>query len=70
VTLPGSTADPGLASAVSARLATVETRLRDVVLSSHPLLTAASAHLVQAGGKRFRPLLTLLAGHLGDPDAP
>jgi heptaprenyl diphosphate synthase len=70
VTLPGSTADPALAAAVSARLDTVETRLREVVLSSHPLLTAASAHLVQAGGKRFRPLLTLLAGHLGDADAP
>jgi heptaprenyl diphosphate synthase len=27
-------------------------------------------HLAEAGGKRFRPLLTLLAGHLGDPTAP
>ena len=57
-------------AAVSARLQVVEQRLRDVTVSSHPLLSAASGHLVQAGGKRFRPMLALLAGHLGDPDAP
>src|SRR5205823_7270496 len=27
-------------------------------------------HLVEAGGKRFRPLLVLLAAHFGDPAAP
>jgi heptaprenyl diphosphate synthase len=70
VTLPGPTTDPALTAAVSAGLDAVEDRLREVVLSSHPLLTAASAHLVQAGGKRFRPLLALLSGHLGDPNAP
>jgi heptaprenyl diphosphate synthase len=70
VTLPGPTTDPSVAAAVSAGLAAVEERLRDVVLSSHPLLAQASVHLVQAGGKRFRPLLTLLAGHLGDPGRP
>ena len=30
---------------------------------------ATSRHLVEAGGKRVRPMLTLLASHLGDPDA-
>jgi heptaprenyl diphosphate synthase len=69
VTLPRVPADP-VAESVAAGLKAVEERLREVVLSSHPLLTAASAHLVEAGGKRFRPMLTLLAGHLGDPDAP
>jgi heptaprenyl diphosphate synthase len=29
-----------------------------------------SRHLVEAGGKRFRPLLVLLAAQLGDPSAP
>ena len=40
------------------------------VRSDHPLLTDASRHLAEAGGKRFRPMLVLLASHFGDPDAP
>src|SRR4029079_10834922 len=48
----------------------VEARLREVVVSSHPLLTGAGAHLVAGGGQRLRPLLTLLAAHLGDPHRP
>ena len=63
-------ADPALATAVRAGLDTVEERLREVVASAHPLLSEAASHLVAAGGKRFRPLLALLAAHLGDPDAP
>jgi len=63
-------ADPALASAVRQGLEVVEDRLRDVVVSAHPMLAEAAAHLVQAGGKRFRPLLALLAAHLGHPDAP
>jgi heptaprenyl diphosphate synthase len=62
--------DPALQASVSAGLEQVEVRLREVVVSSHPLLTGAAAHLVEAGGKRFRPLLTLLAAHFGDPRAP
>jgi heptaprenyl diphosphate synthase len=30
----------------------------------------AAVHLVEAGGKRFRPLLTLLAAQFGDPHLP
>ncbi|MDQ3502857.1 MAG: polyprenyl synthetase family protein [Actinomycetota bacterium] len=63
-------ADPALATAVRAGLDTVEGRLREVVASAHPLLSEAASHLVAAGGKRFRPLLALLAAHLGDPEAP
>ena len=63
-------ADPALTAAVRDGLALVEARLNDVVESSHPMLTEASRHLVQAGGKRFRPLLALVASHLGDPSAP
>ena len=67
--VPGvlDTADPALTASVRAGLEQVETRLRAVVSSSHPLLQESASHLVQAGGKRFRPLLALLAGHLGDP---
>ena len=58
--------DPALQAAVNEGLERVEERLREVVRSSHPLLSESAAHLVQAGGKRFRPLLALLAAHLGD----
>ena len=57
--------DPALQAAVTAGLEQVEERLREVVRSSHPLLSEAASHLVAAGGKRFRPLLTLLAAELG-----
>jgi heptaprenyl diphosphate synthase len=63
-------ADPELADAVRTALGTVEARLGEVVASAHPMLSLAASHLVAAGGKRFRPLLALLAAHLGDPDAP
>ncbi|MCW2666254.1 MAG: Trans-hexaprenyltranstransferase [Frankiales bacterium] len=63
-------ADPALAASISQQLERVEERFREVVQSAHPLLTEASRHLVLAGGKRVRPLLALLAAHLGDPTAP
>jgi heptaprenyl diphosphate synthase len=59
-------ADPALQAAVSEGLDQVELRLHEVVKSAHPMLTEAAGHLVEAGGKRFRPLLTLLAAQLGD----
>ena len=60
-------ADPALTASVRAGLGQVEARLMSVVASSHPLLQESASHLVQAGGKRFRPLLALLAAHFGDP---
>jgi heptaprenyl diphosphate synthase len=62
-----ATADPALAASIEQGLAAVEARLRDVVGSAHPLLNSAAGHLIAAGGKRVRPMLTLLASHLGDP---
>lgn len=58
--------EPVLADAVTARMAVVEQRLRDAVAHSDALAGATSRHLVDAGGKRLRPMLTLLCGHLGD----
>jgi heptaprenyl diphosphate synthase len=65
-----SLADPALDSTVRQGLALVETRLRDAVQQADPLAADASRHLVIAGGKRVRPMLTLLASHLGDPARP
>lgn len=45
-------------------LAEVETRLRDQVAAELPFVESAARHLVDAGGKRFRPMLVLLAGEL------
>jgi len=46
-------------------LALVEERLRTSVATQLPFLEQASRYLIDAGGKRFRPLLVLLAGMLG-----
>jgi heptaprenyl diphosphate synthase len=60
-------ADPGLESAVLATLAEVEARLYAALASEDPLVGEAARHLLDAGGKRFRPLLVALAAQLGDP---
>ena len=59
--------DPELGPSVSSCLAEVEKQLRAAISHSDPLADATSRHLVEAGGKRIRPLLTLLASHLGNP---
>jgi heptaprenyl diphosphate synthase len=67
---PDLTADPALEVALRTGLAQVEAALHDAVKSDYPFVTEASRHLVDAGGKRSRPLLVLLAAQLGDPAAP
>jgi heptaprenyl diphosphate synthase len=47
------------------RLAEVEERLLEAATSDDPYLTKIAQHLLLAGGKRFRPLLALLASEFG-----
>jgi len=51
------------------RLGEVETALRASVHSEVAVINAAARHVLEAGGKRFRPQLVLLAAEFGDPDA-
>jgi heptaprenyl diphosphate synthase len=63
--------DSGLDASVRSSLAVIEDRLHAAVISADPFVADAARHLVDAGGKRFRPLLVTLAAQLGDrPDAP
>ena len=62
--------DPALEASLAAGLAQVEQELRESVRSSSPFINEAAGYLVEAGGKRFRPLLVLLAAQFGDPTRP
>jgi heptaprenyl diphosphate synthase len=61
--------DPALESRLRARMAEVETALEGAIQSEASFVTTAARHLMHAGGKRFRPLLVLLAAETGDPSA-
>jgi len=63
-------ADSAFENTIMATLAQVEQLLRETVHSADPLVTAAARHLVDAGGKRFRPLLVALAAQFGDGGGP
>ncbi|MFB6986347.1 polyprenyl synthetase family protein [Streptomyces sp. NPDC056304] len=65
-----SVRDHALEADVQAGLAAVESGLLEATKSGVPFITEAAQHLVRAGGKRFRPLLAMLAAQFGDPDAP
>jgi heptaprenyl diphosphate synthase len=55
---------------IRADLDRTEAMLHDVIRSDQAMITEAAAYLIDAGGKRFRPMLTLLSGYLGDPTDP
>ncbi len=61
--------DAELETSLASGMARVEDGLREAVASDDPFIAVASRYLVEAGGKRFRPLLVLLAAQFGDPDA-
>jgi heptaprenyl diphosphate synthase len=75
ISTPASTIGPwlpagALGASLADGLARVEEALTAAVGSEHPFVREAAGHLMAAGGKRFRPMLALLAAQLGDPTAP
>jgi len=59
--------DKALEASLLADMAKVEELMRSHIKGDYPLVIETSRHLVEAGGKRLRPLLTLLAAQFGDP---
>ena len=59
--------DKALETSLLADMARVEELMRSHIKGDYPLVIETSRHLVEAGGKRLRPLLTLLAAQFGDP---
>ena len=60
-----------LAEALGDDMAAVNALIRDRMASEHaPRIPEVTAHLIEAGGKRLRPLLTLAAARLCGYDGP
>lgn len=80
ITLPARTSDvlhrisvevPALADSLERDLADVEEATRAAVMSPwNPFVTEVARHLIDAGGKRLRPVLALLGAQFGDPGRP
>ena len=63
-----SLSDVKLEKSLKKDMARVEDLLRTHIQGDYPLVVETSRHLVEAGGKRLRPLLTLLGAQFGDPN--
>jgi heptaprenyl diphosphate synthase len=57
--------DRAVETSVTAILGEVERALRAVVASDDPMVTDAARHGLEAGGKRFRPMLVALGAQFG-----
>jgi heptaprenyl diphosphate synthase len=69
--IPGLEApDEALEADIRMRLDRVEEALDKAVRAESDLLSASAKYLLAAGGKRFRPMLALVAGYFGDPTDP
>ena len=69
-TLGVSFADTALEARVAGGVDEVESQLAAAVDSPETFVAEAAAHLLNAGGKRFRPLLVMLSAEFGDPTHP
>ena len=59
--------DNQLEQSLISDLKKVEELMRSHIKGDYPLVVETSRHIVEAGGKRLRPLLTLLSSQFGDP---
>lgn len=62
--------DPDLESRLRERMQEVDVALEKAIESEAAFVTEAARHLMYAGGKRFRPLLVLLAAETGGNGSP
>src|SRR5256712_3986092 len=61
---------PSLDFGVAPEMALVEAKIRQSIVSEEPLLHDIARYVIEAGGKRIRPMVTLLAFRaLGGTDA-
>ncbi|TRZ57816.1 MAG: polyprenyl synthetase family protein [Streptomycetaceae bacterium] len=58
---------PALEATLVSQMSQVEALLLSHTKSDYPFVDETAHHLVAAGGKRLRPLLTLLTAQFGDP---
>ena len=68
--LAGIARDDVFAASVRTQLDVVETALQEAAQARTPTVTQAARHVIAAGGKRFRPLLVVLASHFGSASRP
>ena len=61
--------DPLFEAELYSRLDDVEKLIRKEVEGKYDFVVETSRHLIDAGGKRLRPLLTLISSHFGNPKA-
>ena len=66
IAVPVEFADEALTAEIAEDLAVVETALRDTSFGGNEMFAEVSRHMMEAGGKRFRVMLVLLAARLGD----
>jgi heptaprenyl diphosphate synthase len=66
ISLPVDLADAALTAEMAEDLSVVEAALQDASFGGDEMFLEASRHMMQAGGKRFRAMIVLLAARFGD----
>jgi heptaprenyl diphosphate synthase len=66
IAVPVDLADAALAAEMAEDLTVVEAALRDTSFGGDEMFADVSRHMMEAGGKRFRAMLVLLAARFGD----
>jgi geranylgeranyl pyrophosphate synthase len=66
IAVPVEFADDELTAEMSEDLAMVEAALREASFGGNEMFAEVSTHMMEAGGKRFRAMLVLLAARFGD----